>query len=48
MDPEDQGKECPTWQVEIFKKEIWEGISEQRVALQARARSMEVKEELPA
>ena len=46
LDSEDQWKECPSWQVGLFKKELLEEILQARVALQARSQSFKVKYEL--
>ena len=46
LHPEDQWKECPSWQVGLFKKELLEEILEARMALQARSQSFKVKYEL--
>lgn len=44
--PWDQLKECPTWQVEVFQKENFQGVLWERVTLQATSQSFEVKDEL--
>lgn len=43
---EDRRKGCPLCQVEIFKKEVSEGIWGDKVALQARSQSFKVKDVL--
>ena len=43
---EDRRKGCSLCQVEIFKKEVSEGIWGDKVALQARSQSFKVKDAL--
>lgn len=47
LDSEDQWKGCPSWQVEIFKKEISERILWDSVALQTSSQRFQVIDELP-